>query len=237
MFVTLPPDVKTLYLKISMSNNIVYAIALTSVKISILCLYLRALRYGYIHLATKVMLGIVIITHVWIIISLFTVCIPLSAVWDVAQRKTAYCHSFSVYWSHSGINISTDFLIFALPLCVLNKLQVPQRQKIALGFVFVLAFRCAWATPPTWTHAPMVVAVLCSADSPLQRLHRLPRAHPPVRQRHHAGRPRYHHHCVLDHSRAEPGRHLCLSDHHQAARVEAVSEAAGWQQRPDDLQP
>ncbi|KAM7184595.1 hypothetical protein V8F20_012160, partial [Naviculisporaceae sp. PSN 640] len=141
VFSTLPPNMKIDYLKISLANNIVYAIALTSVKISILCLYLRALRYDYIHVATKVMFVIVVITHLWIIASLFTVCIPLRAVWNLALRKKSYCHSFDVYWSHSGINIGTDFLIFALPLFVLRKLQVPPRQKIALGFVFALAFR------------------------------------------------------------------------------------------------
>ncbi|KAK4164793.1 hypothetical protein QBC43DRAFT_168384, partial [Cladorrhinum sp. PSN259] len=140
IFTSLPPDVKVEYLKISMVNNIVYALALTSVKISILCLYLRALRYDYLHKATKAMLVIVVLTHLWIIASLLTACVPISALWDISLRKKAYCHGYSVYWSHSIINICTDFAIFTLPLFVLRKMRVPPRQKIALGLVFVLAF-------------------------------------------------------------------------------------------------
>jgi hypothetical protein len=122
--------------------NVLYALALTSVKISILCLYLRALRYPFVTLATKILLGVVVLTHLWIIVSVFTVCVPLDAFWDRTKFQVGrtYCHKFSVYWSHAGINIVTDFLIFALPLTVLGKLRIPRRQRMALGGVFVLAF-------------------------------------------------------------------------------------------------
>ncbi|KAK0609239.1 hypothetical protein B0T14DRAFT_532057 [Immersiella caudata] len=88
------------------------------------------------------LLVIVILTHMWIIASLFTVCVPLEAFWDRTKYKygSTYCHTFDVYWSHAGINIVTDFLIFMLPLTVLRKVRIPKRQQIALGGVFVLAF-------------------------------------------------------------------------------------------------
>jgi hypothetical protein len=86
------------------------------------------------------MLVIVAITHAWIVVSIFTGCVPLAGLWDVETHMTAYCHPPSVYWSHSGINIGTDFLIFLLPLAVLRKLNVPRRQKIALYCVFLVAF-------------------------------------------------------------------------------------------------
>ncbi|KAK0622303.1 hypothetical protein B0T14DRAFT_513648 [Immersiella caudata] len=138
----LSPGTLTIFLKLAWSMNIIYAVALTSVKISILCLYLRALRYSYVTVATKALLVIVILTHMWIIASLFTVCVPLEAFWDRTKYKygSTYCHTFDVYWSHAGINIVTDFLIFMLPLTVLRKVRIPKRQQIALGGVFVLAF-------------------------------------------------------------------------------------------------
>ncbi|KAI3323480.1 hypothetical protein HD806DRAFT_496829 [Xylariaceae sp. AK1471] len=128
------------YLKVALSINIIYAFALAFVKVSILCLYIRAFNYDYVRRAAKILLVIVVITHLWIILSLFTVCVPLEAFWDRTKRPTAYCHPFSVYWSHAGINISTDFLIFALPLTVLHKVHAPRGQKIALYLVFLLAF-------------------------------------------------------------------------------------------------
>lgn len=119
-----------------------YTIALFSVKISILCLYLRALKYGYVPLASKVMLAVVAVTHTYILISVFTVCVPLDAFWDTSKRGTSYCHPFSVFWSHAGLNIGTDFIIFVIPLTVLGKLRIPPRQKVALYSLFVLAFGC-----------------------------------------------------------------------------------------------
>ncbi|KAK4112522.1 hypothetical protein N656DRAFT_93099 [Canariomyces notabilis] len=139
-YAALDPDTFAIYLKIGYATNIIYALALAFVKISILCLYIRVLTYNNVRRAARVLLGIVIITHLWIIASLITVCIPVEAVWNRALRSTAYCHSWNVYWSHSGINITTDFLIFLLPLTVLPKIRVPQRQKILLYFVFLLAF-------------------------------------------------------------------------------------------------
>jgi len=106
----------------------------------VLCLYIRVLTYDYVRLAAKIMMGVVALTHLWIIASIFTGCIPLHAIWDGARDENTYCHPGSVYWSHSGINITTDFLISLLPLTVLHKLHIPRRQKIALYGVFVLGF-------------------------------------------------------------------------------------------------
>lgn len=139
-FATLALPVMVNYLKTALATNIIYVCALVFVKVSILCLYFRALKHERIRLAVKILLVVVAISHAWIIVSVFTTCIPLDASWDFSKRPTAYCHPFSVYWSHAGINIATDFLIFALPLTVLHKLRVPRGQKIALYLVFLLAF-------------------------------------------------------------------------------------------------
>jgi hypothetical protein len=121
-------------------TSIVYHLGLTFAKISILCLYIRILTYDHVRLAAKVLLGIVIITHMWIICSLLTVCVPLDAFWDFSKRKGAYCHPLTVFWSHAGLNISTDFLIFLLPLFVLHKLRISRRQKVAVYLVFLIGF-------------------------------------------------------------------------------------------------
>jgi len=192
MYSSLPPATKVSYHKIGFSINLVYAVALTAVKISILFLYLRALRYPPVTLATKIMLAVVIITHAWIVASLLTVCVPLDALWDPARRAagTFYCHSFSVYWSHAGINIGTDFLIFALPLAILRKLRVPRRHRIALGFVFMLAFSVciislartlqfvrgitkgdrATASIACWTMVEVNLAVICACLTTIKPL-------------------------------------------------------------------
>jgi len=137
---TLTKDQLSELFKYSIVVSVLYIFSLTFTKLSILCLYLRVLAYDYVHTAAKILLGIVLITHTYIIITMLTACIPLSAYWDMDKRPTAYCHGMPVYWSHAGLNIVTDFLIFLLPLTVLHKIRSPRPQKIALAIILLLAF-------------------------------------------------------------------------------------------------
>ncbi|KAK3381227.1 hypothetical protein B0H63DRAFT_475121 [Podospora didyma] len=184
----------TSFLKVALAVNIVYILSLTFVKISILCLYLRALNYPYVRIATKVLLGIVVVTHLWILATLFTVCVPLDAFWDFTKHGTAYCHPYGIYWGHSGINIATDICIFILPLTVIRKMHAPRREKTALYIVFLLAF-CVCAislartlqflrgmldptldtTPDTviigcWTMLEVNIAVICACLATIKPL-------------------------------------------------------------------
>ncbi|KXX76574.1 hypothetical protein MMYC01_206655 [Madurella mycetomatis] len=126
--------------QISIWGTIIYVLSMTFTKLSILCLYIRVLVYDYVRLAAKIVLGIVLVSHVYVLATLLTACIPLDAFWDPSKRATAFCHPLSVYWSHAGLNIVTDFLIFLLPLTVIHKIRAPRPQKIALCIIFLLAF-------------------------------------------------------------------------------------------------
>ncbi|KAL2152163.1 hypothetical protein VTH82DRAFT_5347 [Thermothelomyces myriococcoides] len=139
-YAVLDDETRVKNLKTSFATNVIYAFALFFVKVSILCLYIRVLTYNSVRRAAKVLLVVVTITHAWIIASLFTGCIPLAGLWDKVTHEKRYCHPGSVYYSHSSINIATDFLIFLLPLTVLHRIHAPPKQKIALYFVFLLAF-------------------------------------------------------------------------------------------------
>ncbi|KAK0612261.1 hypothetical protein B0T14DRAFT_440946 [Immersiella caudata] len=137
-----PMEDLVIFFEISLANTIIYLLCLTFTKLSILCLYIRVLTYDYVRRAAKVMLAVVAISHLYILATLFTACIPLSAFWelDPVKRAEAFCQPMSVYWSHAGLNIVTDFLIFILPLTVLHKIRSPRPQKIALVIIFLLAF-------------------------------------------------------------------------------------------------
>ncbi|KAL2166656.1 hypothetical protein VTG60DRAFT_2352 [Thermothelomyces hinnuleus] len=139
-YAVLDPETRINNLKTGFATNVIYTLSLFFVKVSILCLYIRVLTYNSVRRAAQVLLVVVSITHAWIIASLFTGCIPLAALWDKTKYENRYCHPGSVYYSHSGINIATDFLIFMLPLAVLHRIHAPPRQKIALYCVFLLAF-------------------------------------------------------------------------------------------------
>jgi hypothetical protein len=137
---TLTPDDINANLKYSFVVSLLYIFTLTCTKLSILCLYIRVLVYDYVRLAAKILLAIVLITHAYIIATMLTACIPLDAFWDYERRATANCHGMNIYWSHAGLNIATDFLIFLLPLTVLHRIRTPRPQKVALAVIFLLAF-------------------------------------------------------------------------------------------------
>ncbi|KAK5662176.1 hypothetical protein OQA88_8081 [Cercophora sp. LCS_1] len=138
--VYVPPDDLAEYFKISIITTIIYVLSLTFTKLSILCLYIRVLTYDYVRLAAKTLLGMVLLSHAYILATLFTACVPLDAFWDFSKRETSFCQPLPVYWSHAGLNIVTDFLIFMLPLTVMHKIRTHRPQKIALFAIFILAF-------------------------------------------------------------------------------------------------
>ncbi|WYZ38235.1 hypothetical protein EsH8_III_000149 [Colletotrichum jinshuiense] len=122
-------------------TNLFYSISLTLTKVSILLLYVRILTYDLVRRLGKTLLGIVVITHTWIIVSILTTCIPLHAAWDRDPlNPPMYCHPINVFWGNACMHLATDFLIFLLPLFVVSSMRLPRRQKMGLYFVFCLAF-------------------------------------------------------------------------------------------------
>ncbi|KDN69270.1 hypothetical protein CSUB01_09322 [Colletotrichum sublineola] len=129
------------YIEAGTFTNLLYSISLTLTKISILLLYIRVFAYDLVCLLAKIMLGIVAVSHTWIIASILTTCIPLSAVWNYDPlAPPVYCHPIAVFWGNACLHLFTDFLIFLLPLPVISSMRLPRRQKLGLYSVFSLAF-------------------------------------------------------------------------------------------------
>lgn len=102
-------------------------------------LYLRIWTYQYSRYATFALLGIVIIYNIYVLVSIFTACIPLEAFWNYTVHAT-YCHPKSVWWANTYLHIVTDILIFCLPMVVIFRLRFPRRQKIILFVLFAIGF-------------------------------------------------------------------------------------------------
>ncbi|KAK4202968.1 hypothetical protein QBC40DRAFT_195205 [Triangularia verruculosa] len=116
-----------------------YLITLCFSKISILLLYIHLFTFKWARLAGQILLGVVIITHLFMALATFTACIPLNSYWDFSVEKK-YCHAQSVWWSNTGMHMVTDFLIFLLPMPVVWSIRLPRRQKLALSAVFGFGF-------------------------------------------------------------------------------------------------
>ncbi|KAK4173306.1 hypothetical protein QBC36DRAFT_59647 [Triangularia setosa] len=116
-----------------------YLLTLCFSKISILLLYIHLFTFKWARLAGQVLLGIVIITHLFMALATFTACIPLNSYWDFTVEKK-YCHGQNIWWSNTGMHMVTDFLIFLLPMPVVWSIRLPRRQKLALSGVFGFGF-------------------------------------------------------------------------------------------------
>ncbi|KAK1978808.1 hypothetical protein LZ30DRAFT_203692 [Colletotrichum cereale] len=129
------------YIEAGTFTNLLYSVSITLTKISILLLYIRIFAYDLVCLLAKILLGVVAVSHAWIIASILTTCIPLSAAWNYDPlAPPVYCHPVSVFWGNACLHLVTDFFIFVLPLPVISSMRLPRRQKLGLYFVFSLAF-------------------------------------------------------------------------------------------------
>lgn len=73
-------------------------------------------------------------------------CNPTAAFWngDLRRLPTTKCYSIVAFTKiglmNTGINIATDVLLATLPIPIIWKLQINQRQKIALIGVLSLGY-------------------------------------------------------------------------------------------------
>lgn len=113
-------------------------LSLATTKISILILYLRILTY---HHARWITWAILVLTIVYNIVGFavqMTTCVPLQKLWEPNLYGT--CHSLALAWAFVGLHVSTDFIIFALPIPIVATIIMSPRQKILLVVLFSLGF-------------------------------------------------------------------------------------------------
>jgi hypothetical protein len=115
-----------------------YIWALCCVKISLLLQYRRIFMAAWLQ---RVSLIIICFSSSWNVAQSILVsygCTPLAM---IIPSRAAHCiDSLLVWYIAAGINITTDFIVFLLPIPLINTLQLPIRQKILLIMVFCLGF-------------------------------------------------------------------------------------------------
>jgi hypothetical protein len=115
-----------------------YIAALGLIKLQILLQYLR------IFTGTMRTVSIVatVVVCCWSTASLFAdifACVPIAKFWD--QSINGYCLPVPTFWYvNAAGNITTDLIIFTLPIIPLWKLQLPLSQRLSLVGVFSLGF-------------------------------------------------------------------------------------------------
>ncbi|KAF2206736.1 hypothetical protein CERZMDRAFT_2900, partial [Cercospora zeae-maydis SCOH1-5] len=135
---TLKPHEAMLNLRAFWLMVIVYNLSLFCTKFSIMYQYLRIFPQKGIRIATYLLMAFVSCYATWRIISAIYTCNPPAAFWDHAIKDKTCQNRLALSLASTMLNMITDILITILPLPFLHKLQLPQRQKVALVGVFAI---------------------------------------------------------------------------------------------------
>lgn len=130
------PEDGILQLKMLFCTIQLYIWALAFVKVSLLLQYRRLFPARWLQ---RLSLGIIIFVCAWNMAQSTLVtfaCVPISVIFPSMAPRCL--DSLTIWYIAAGINITTDFIVFALPLPLINSLQLPPRQRILLGLVFGL---------------------------------------------------------------------------------------------------
>jgi hypothetical protein len=128
--------------KLNYTGQIVYTLALVTVKMGILMLYLRVFGTNANKRFRWTIIGIMIfgaLHGVGYGFAIIFQCLPVSAIWDSNITDPVCIHYGSLVLSASIISLTEDFLLVLLPIPQLLKLQVSGRKRIGLGIMFAVA--------------------------------------------------------------------------------------------------
>ncbi|OAG04340.1 uncharacterized protein CC84DRAFT_1120685, partial [Paraphaeosphaeria sporulosa] len=131
------PDNTVKTLKAFWASLITYNLVLTTTKISILLQYRRVFTTKWVQIACWANLAFVIGFSLWAMLGSIFACVPVQAFWT--EQPGARCiNKFAMFFTNAGVNIFQDFLIFLLPIPVVQGLNLNKRQKIALIGIFAV---------------------------------------------------------------------------------------------------
>ncbi|KAF3763828.1 hypothetical protein M406DRAFT_230348, partial [Cryphonectria parasitica EP155] len=159
-----------------------YIWALACVKVSLLLQYRRIFLVTWLHRVVIVIIGFAVAWNIAQSILVSFACVPMSTLHP--SMADTCLDSLTIWYLAAGINITTDFIVFLLPIPLINSLQLPARQKFLLCLVFGLGlFTCvisivrvttlhyviatndpSWFSTQgaTWSMVEVNCAILCS---------------------------------------------------------------------------
>ncbi|KAG9195561.1 1-acylglycerone phosphate reductase [Alternaria panax] len=114
-----------------------YKIVVCLNKVSAILLYMRIFISRYFRWLCYCALAIVVGSGIATVFATIFQCVPLQRSWNKNIEGT--CIDSSKFWlANAVLNIFTDVVVLALPICELAKLQLKLQEKIMLHSVFLL---------------------------------------------------------------------------------------------------
>jgi hypothetical protein len=85
------------------------------------------------------MLGFIIVYGIWTAFSAILLCNPPDHFWN--PKIKGHCmNELRLWFTNAGLNIATDFALLILPMPIIYKVRLPQKQKIILACIMSLGF-------------------------------------------------------------------------------------------------
>ncbi|KAL4925961.1 uncharacterized protein BDV17DRAFT_163177 [Aspergillus undulatus] len=123
------------FLKLNVIAAIIYCAGTGFLKVSVLLFYMRIFPSRNFHLAVWVLVFIAAGYNIASVLANIFSCNPIAKSWDVTITQ-GYCMNRPVfYFANAGLGIFTDFATVLVPVPWLRRLQMPTRQKIAVGCI------------------------------------------------------------------------------------------------------
>ncbi|EDU41784.1 integral membrane protein [Pyrenophora tritici-repentis] len=135
---TLPMETRLTARKWFYGANIIYKIVLMFNKVSVVCLYYRifAVTTSSFRIACHIMNTWIVVTGLSFAIATVFQCTPIAAFWD-HSIKGAKCFKNEPWWiSYATVQISTDFMLLAMPARQIMKLSMGKAEKLGIALVF-----------------------------------------------------------------------------------------------------
>ncbi|KAF7533426.1 hypothetical protein G7054_g7075 [Neopestalotiopsis clavispora] len=124
-------------LRLLVAYELIYATSISSIKLSVLCFYLRMFVNPGLKKVTKYVIAFVLLWSVGNILQVFLICRPFAATYDPTVPGTCGDQVGS-FIAIGAFNIITDVLIFFLPIHTIWTLQMKTRAKIGVVAVFLI---------------------------------------------------------------------------------------------------
>ncbi|KXX78406.1 hypothetical protein MMYC01_205889 [Madurella mycetomatis] len=122
---------------VTLAIQLTYYAAVSFIKFSILCMYLRFVATPTLR---RVCIGMIVFHSLFFIVCIAVTlaqCQPLHKMWDIMGTVDGKCiNTTAFFYFTSGFNIVTDVIILALPIRTLIGINRPLKEKIALVCVF-----------------------------------------------------------------------------------------------------
>lgn len=132
------PNIVTI-LKMLVAYEFIFAIAISTIKLSVMFFYLRVFVNDGLRLATKLAMAFVLLWTVGNILQVFLICRPFAATYDPTVKGECG-NQVGAFIAIGAFNVVTDAIILTLPIPTIWGLKMSSSARLGLCAIFLVGF-------------------------------------------------------------------------------------------------